>query len=151
MPIPERKKKEEQPALGSWQSFVFLGLIGTACSSILIFRGGFRMNRNLNVMQRFFTTHSDKLGKLVEHTPPAGKDTIFRQNVHNIVQTAQQIAEDKIPDKREEKHKYPEPTFPSTRFSPKRTLYSAQPKDDDNRNGNNNADSSQGSASSNKS
>ena len=135
MPIPPKQKEErKQPGLASWQSFVFLGLVATAATGMLISKGGFRMNRNLNVMQRFVSSHSDKIGKMVDHTP-SGKDTIFSRNVQNIVETAQKIAEDKLPDNPKEhnaRHAYPKPTFPSQQTSvpKKRTLLSSKPKDD---------------------
>ena len=136
MPIPEKKKDEyKQPGLVSWQSFIFMGLVATAATGILIGKGGFRMNRNLHAMNRFVSGNADRFGKLVEHTP-SGKDKIFRQNVADIVETAQKIAEDRLPndtDKQETGYKYPKPTFPSiqTPSRNKRTLLSSKPKYED--------------------
>ena len=134
MPIPPKKKEEyKQPGLFSWQSFIFMGLVATAATGALIGRGGFRMNRNLNAMSRFVSANADKWGKLVEHTP-SGKDKIFRQNVENIMKTAHQISEDRLPDDKNQQtgYKYPKPTFPSlqTHSRNKRTLLSSKPKDD---------------------
>lgn len=142
MPIPEKKKDEyKQPGLVSWQSFVFMGLVATAATGVLIGKGGFRMNRNLNAMNRFVSGNADKFGKLVEHTP-SGKDKIFRQNVENILETAQKIAEDRLPDdkdKQQTQYNYPKPTFPSMQTSRnKRVLLSSKPKDNDNNDNNNN-------------
>ena len=127
MPIPPKKKEEAtQPEMFSWQSFVFMGLLATAATGSMIAKGGFRMNRNLNVMQRFVHSHSDKLGKLVEHTPSG-------ENMDNIIQTAQKIAEDKVPEEKDQKHAYPKPTFP-TRTLHKRELFSSQRKEGDDKN-----------------
>eukprot|EP01083_Nonionella_stella_P306261 1071974_1 len=133
MPIPPKKKEEHKPPeLVSWQSFVFLGLIATAATGMMISKGGFQMNRNLNVMQRFVTKHADSWDKLVEHKPPSGKNKIFQQNVRDIVETAQKISEDRIADKKEDvRHVYPKPTFPLHRPMKQRPLYSAKRKDED--------------------
>ena len=129
MPIPPQKKEEiKEPELGSWQSMVYLGLVATAATGMMVARGGFKMNRNWNVMQRFWTSHSDKIGNMVEYTPP-GKDTIFRKNVTSIVETAEKIATNKIPDKTDARHSYPKPTFATHSYDPnKRTLYSSKGK-----------------------
>ena len=116
--------------MGSWQSMVYMGLVATAATGMMVARGGFKMNRNWNAMQRFWSNHSDKIGNMVEHTP-SGKDTIFRKNVANIVETAEKVATNRIPDKTETQQPYPKPTFPSHSGLPrKRTLYSSKEKDD---------------------
>ena len=146
MPIPRKKEEEyKQPTLGSWQSYIFLGLVATAATGVMIGRGGFKMNRNLNVMQQFVSSHSDKFGKLVQHTPPSThKNKIFQENIKNIVETAQKIADKEIIDPSNTKHSYPNPTFPSTSFhSPsqkKRQLISTKANDSNQLNQSNESD-----------
>ena len=94
------KKKEEiqEPTFGSWQSLVLMGLVATAGSSMLLYKG-WRFNRNLNVFQKFFSTNVDSMTQFMERVPDAQttlRNQTFRKNMKSIMDTAQEITHEKI-------------------------------------------------------